>query len=106
MARGTRPIQSFKGRFNFLSNFDESVSIEYENCVYPSVEHAFQAAKTMDPVLRQKIAMAATPSMAKRYGRRVVLRSDWEAIKIDLMKHLLQIKFNDPILRQQLSSLV
>jgi ribA/ribD-fused uncharacterized protein len=94
-------IDSFRGDFAFLSNFLES-PIEFEGDVYPTVEHAFQAAKTCDPEERDKVRVAKTPSSAKKIGRRVKLRSDWEAVKVGIMLDLLRIKFSDPALRQQL----
>lgn len=41
-------ISEFKGESRFLSNFF-AVPIMYEGVEYPSVEHAFQAAKSLDP---------------------------------------------------------
>lgn len=42
-------INSFKGPNRFLSNFYPSI-IEYNNIIYPTVEHFFQAGKTTDIV--------------------------------------------------------
>ena len=41
-------IDSFRGEYGFLSNFNKS-RVEFEGMTYPSVEHAFQAAKNPDP---------------------------------------------------------
>ncbi len=40
-------IREFKGEFRFLSNFFPS-RIYHDGIEYPTVEHAFQAAKTLD----------------------------------------------------------
>lgn len=69
---------------------------------YPSVEHAYQAAKTTVPQERAKIARLATPGEAKRAGRRVTLRPDWDAIKLDVMRGLLLQKFTYPDLGRAL----
>ena len=48
-------ILSFDGEFAFLSNFSPSL-LEYEGLTYPTLEHAFQAAKSLDPARRIEIA--------------------------------------------------
>lgn len=53
-------ICKFDGKFFFLSNFFES-KVEYEGITYPTVEHAFQAAKTLDNDTRKKVAAAGSP---------------------------------------------
>lgn len=68
-------IDSFSGEYDFLSNF-YSQEITYDGIKYPTNEHAFQAAKTLDLAKRQAIAKLATPGQAKRAGRKVLLRSD------------------------------
>ena len=95
-------IDKFDGtEYAFLSNFYSS-PITYEGIVYPTVEHMFQALKSLDQKQRIKIANAATPGQAKRLGRQVALREDWEEVKVDVMRTALQLKFTDPTLRQQL----
>lgn len=91
----------FHGENRFLSNFSYS-DIVYEDQLYPTVEHAFQAAKTLDLQDRYLISMASTPGMAKREGRQVQLRPDWEEIKLEVMAKLLRLKFADPELKQLL----
>jgi predicted NAD-dependent protein-ADP-ribosyltransferase YbiA (DUF1768 family) len=39
-------IVSFDGKYEFLSNF-APVTIHFDGHEYPSVEHAYQAAKTV-----------------------------------------------------------
>lgn len=68
---------------------------------YRSVEHAYQAAKTVGPG-RGKIRVASTPEEAKRLGREVAIRPDWEAVKVDIMLGLLREKFKNPLLRSYL----
>jgi ribA/ribD-fused uncharacterized protein len=52
--------------------------------------------------VRIRIAKAATPGTAKRLGRAVSLRTDWETIKFAVMENLLRQKFANPALRWQL----
>lgn len=97
----TESILYFRDKYYFLSNFYNSLIIE-DGLTYPTMEHYFQAQKTTDRMWRIVISGTATPGIAKRYGRKVELRADWEQIKDKVMyKGLLQ-KFTDPNLRKQL----
>lgn len=99
-------IDSFRDEFRFLSNFWEVlVRLEGDDPPreYPTLEHAFQAAKTLDPVERRTIRMARTPGEAKRLGRCVKLRPGWDDIKLNVMRDLLWFKFTEhPELRSRL----
>jgi ribA/ribD-fused uncharacterized protein len=90
----TAPITEFRGKYRFLSNF-YAARVEWDGVGYPTVEHAFQAAKTTDPQARERIRGAETPGAAKAMGRRVPLRPDWDAVKVDIMRELLFKKFQD-----------
>jgi len=94
-------IDGFNGCFHFLSNFHPS-PVEMDGVVYPTVEHAYQAAKTDVPWIRERMMLAKTPAEAKRMGRTFPIRDDWERVKIDVMFGLLQKKFAAPTLRQWL----
>lgn len=93
-------INSFAGEYRFLSNFYPA-SVMFEGIIYPSVEHAYQAAKTLDLSQRDQI-WSMTAAKAKRFGRKVTLRPDWDEVKIDIMKELLVDKFQHPHLRDWL----
>ena len=100
---GTKQIDSFSGDYRFLSNFYPT-TVELDVVRYLSVEHAYQAAKTLDLEARVPI-LAMTASQAKSYGRKVVLRPDWESVKLDVMVGLLRQKFDParyPILTEKL----
>lgn len=94
-------ISSFSGEYAFLSNFFIS-PITHGRLKYMTVEHAFQASKTKDRVLRKRVAQISTPGKAKRYGRKLPLREDWEQVKIGVMRSLLRKKFRIPALRRLL----
>jgi ribA/ribD-fused uncharacterized protein len=99
---GMTTIDRFTGDHDFLSNFHPS-PIEVDGILYPTVEHAFQAAKTSILEEKQFLAEAATPGSAKRMGRKVQLRSDWEQVKIGIMEDLVRLKFTThPDLRAKL----
>ena len=86
------PIGPFTGPYRFLSNVFP-VQIRFEGMSYPSVEHAFQAAKTTRPDERQYLRGCPTAAAAKQRGRQLSLRPDWEAMKLSVMDHLLRQKF-------------
>ncbi len=96
-------IRSFSGDWGFLSNF-YPCSITYEEIVYPSVEHAYQAAKTLNLQDREKFLYAGvTAGRAKRMGDSLTLRPDWnDDFKVHLMRDLLMQKFYPTILRRKL----
>ena len=94
-------IAIFDNEYAFLSNFYES-PFEVDGITYPTVEHFFQAMKSKDIEGRKKIAAAPTPGKAKRLGRTIELRKDWEEIKVAVMKFGLAQKFRIPELREKL----
>jgi len=96
-------IDSFEGEFRFLSNFYPS-RIKFEDAVYESVEHAFQAAKTLDKAERAEVRAAPSPGKAKRLGRKVTLREDWETVKVPIMRTLVEEKFCNHELMKKLSA--
>src|ERR1700741_3859496 len=71
-------IERFSGKYHFLSNFHPHPIRGARGLVYPTAEAAFQGGKTTTPTERAWIAAAPTPSVAKRRGRLVTLRDDWD----------------------------
>jgi len=94
-------IQSFTMEYSFLSNFYPCL-IEFEGDIYRTLEHAYQAAKTHDPDERIKIREERKTGKAKRMGKRVTIREEWEQIKVKVMRELLKKKFENPQLRKLL----
>ena len=86
------PIVSFTGYYAYLSNFSQA-PVELDGLIYPTVEHAYQAAKTPSVILRKAIRAAPTPAAAKRTGRSLPLRPDWDQVRIPIMDQLLRQKF-------------
>ena len=89
--------------FRWLSNFYRT-EIDYKGRSYPTLEHAYQAAKTLDEAEHEKIRTAPNPAASKKLGRDCTLREDWEEIKISVMEELLRLKFNDSELKEKLLS--
>ena len=88
-------INRFISKHKVLSNF-EPTSVVYENLTFSTVEHAYVAAKTRDKKFHRQIATmpAAQAGLAKKWGRTVELRTDWEKVKLGIMQNLLMQKFD------------
>ena len=95
-------IKGFQGQYRFLSNF-YPCKIEHMGFSFSSVEHAYQASKTRDSNSILKIHNAATPGIAKRLGKKLKIREDWESIKISVMRFLVSQKFSQEPLRSMLT---
>lgn len=93
-------IKSFSGDYRFLSNF-YPVEVVLDGVTYPTVENAYQAAKTLD-LEKRKEFLGVVPGFAKRLGQRLELRPDWNDVKLDIMKRLNEQKYMRPDLRKKL----
>lgn len=94
-------IDRFQGDYYFLSNFF-TAPVTYDGFTYGNNEAAFQAQKCASREERQKFT-EMNPSEAKKCGRSVTLRRDWEQIKVKVMHELVQAKFEqNPLLAERL----
>lgn len=94
-------IDWFSADYSWLSNFHPS-TIVYLGKRYATVEHAYQANKTVIDELSEMIRLAPNPGAAKRMGKVVPIRDDWETFKLTLMKELIHLKFENPLLQSLL----
>ncbi len=101
-------IMCFRGEYFFLSNFYE-VPVTFDGITYQNNEAAFQAQKVAPRagekpfVDRRRDFAMLNPSEAKKLGRKVTLRPDWEDVKIELMKGIVLAKFEqNPDLAEKL----
>lgn len=93
-------IESFDGKYRFLSNFYNS-DITFKNITYRNAEAAFHAQKVFGEDRKQFANL--NPSEAKKLGRRVPLRKDWEEVKDGIMYEIVQAKFEqNPVLTKWL----
>ncbi len=93
-------IDSFSGEYEFLSNFYDH-EIFYDGRRWARNENAYQAAKTDDEVIKSAIWMA-TAAKSKRIGKSIKpLRPNWKMIRIFVMRDLVHIKFDDPMMELQ-----
>jgi ribA/ribD-fused uncharacterized protein len=86
-------VTAFKGRYAFLSNFYPA-TVVFDGITYPSVEPAYQAAKSCDNSIRRKFAKMTSPVEAKREGRKLkVDMKAWERRRLEIMTGLVRDKF-------------
>lgn len=95
-------IEFFTGEYRFLSNFFyPTAMVEMDGLMYPSVEHAYQAAKTLNEALRLRFTNG-TAAEAKKMGRTLPKRPEFEALKVEIMYSLLVKKFEGTDLEARL----
>lgn len=94
-------IKSFRGKYDFLS-IEYPCFIDYDSMRFSSVSRAYHAAKSWDIRHRIGCQLAQSEQEVRRWGKSVKPREDWEKVRIGIMYDLLEIKFKQPKLRQQL----
>lgn len=95
------PVKGFFGPFRWLSNF-HFATINYNGEVYRTNEHAYQAAKHLDPEFRKVIAAYDSPRDAMRAGRSRPERNDWHDVKVQVMYDVNRLKYKQADLRERL----
>jgi len=96
----SEPIRYFRGEYRWLSNF-WSCFVVLDGQTYPSTENAYQAAKTLGHDARVPFR-SCFATKAKRAGRALKIRGDWEEVKLSVMEDLLRQKFATAELRERL----
>ena len=81
----------FRNQFWFLSNMYPH-TIHVNGIEYTCIEAAFQSFKLEDREARRQFS-GINGFEAKKLGRHVQLRPDWNEIKVEVMYRLLKIKF-------------
>jgi ribA/ribD-fused uncharacterized protein len=98
-------ITRFENQNGWLSNFEAAVVI-FDQVLYKTVEHAYQASKFLDPEPRELIRSQRYPGQAKKKARELTnaghLRPDWEEVNMDIMWDLQNQKYTHPHLRRKL----
>ncbi len=89
---GSHGIFEFRGEFRFLSNFYPS-PFTYAGIDWLHVEGAYQAAKAVNIIDAIRISTLVCPVDAKRAGRQIVCRPEWDLVKYDVMLELVTEKF-------------
>lgn len=84
-------IDMFREEYEFLSNFYPA-KMEFEGIAYYNSEAAYQAQKCKNP--KDKILFANMyADEAKKFGRKVEMREDWDEVKVELMTRIVEAKF-------------
>jgi ribA/ribD-fused uncharacterized protein len=94
-AKDAGAILGFSDDHRYLSNF-WFAEVRFDGLRYASVEHAYQAAKTLVLIEREQFRDKITPGVAKRLGRGITMRPDWDAVKLGVMEDLVSQKFARP----------
>lgn len=88
-------IDQFNGEHRFLSNFYPAI-VTINNWQFPTAEHAYQAAKSTDPIVWRQFQHGKqfiTAGQAKSLGRKIQIRPDWDDVKLDIMYEIVNAKF-------------
>lgn len=83
-------------KYGFLSNFYIGGKFDMGDglgAIYRTGEHAFQAYKATTEGDFNRVVTATSPGVSKARGRKVKLRRDWELVKYDVMRAVLNAKF-------------
>lgn len=92
-------IRSFRN--TIFSNFygakpgEIPLMIVYDGAVYPTVEHAYVAAKLTDLALREEVRRLPKPGQVKAFlhERGLTPRLGWDEMKLAVMEDLVRQKF-------------
>lgn len=97
-------ILEFQGENRWLSNFWPA-AVRLDGDSYPSIEHAYQAAKFCVGPDRLPF-LSCTAGQAKRLGRSKPARPEWEYVKVATMRELIAQKYaaGTPLGRRLLST--
>lgn len=94
---------------SFLSNFYNSKGsiFRYENLMFTSAEQAFQYSKAKyfkDATRMEKIYGCSLPIEAKMESHQIknFNPSEWSKVRVDIMKEILTLKFQNSNLKEQL----
>lgn len=101
-------ISGFNGDMDWASNFFEApitfddnkhrlreiyTQFKFDGKEYPTSEHLYQSLKATNESDKELIRTAPTTTMAKKLGRQIMSRMDWDYVKIDAMRLTLYLKF-------------
>ncbi len=94
-------IKEFQGEYRWLSNF-WPVEIEYKGRTFNSVEHAYMSEKNDADIWKNFCENENDPKIVNKMSRIILLRQDWDEIKVEIMQELTHIKYKNFELREKL----
>jgi predicted NAD-dependent protein-ADP-ribosyltransferase YbiA (DUF1768 family) len=89
-------ILGFTNDYKFLSN-DHPCEIMFDGLTYPSVTHAFAAARTDDPEVREQIRNLLDAATVRSFVKRIPETTFFKGHQLEIMTQLLQSKFFDSV---------
>lgn len=85
-------IDAFRNEYAFLSNMHECV-FPWQGLNYLALENAYQAMKCISDADKIQFTQISPPE-AKKLGRKIAMRPDFDGFKYQLMRNLLDVKFD------------
>jgi N-glycosidase YbiA len=88
------PIKFYTSDFYVFNNFSAH-AVEFRGKLYPTSEHAYQAAKCTDPQGQEAIRNARSPLQAKALANetyRAARDPDWASKKVAVLEEILRAK--------------
>lgn len=98
------PVYFYEREFYVFSNFS-SFSIIWNNKLYPTSEHVYHSEKFLDDTMKELIRTTRSAHDALKVSHQFVdqYRSDWNSVKLDIMKEILIAKVEQhPYVRKKL----
>lgn len=86
-------IKEFQGKYRWLSNF-YPVEVILDSITYPSIENAYQSAKSNDNNWKRYCQYEENPSLVKKESRKIDLIDNWNYEKVIIMRSLIEQKFD------------
>ncbi len=87
-------IKEFQGEYRWLSNF-APVKIILDGLDYPSVEHAYMSAKNDSEYWKMFCSdNDNTAGKVKKESKTIIVKENWDDIKLSVMEKCLKQKFN------------
>lgn len=91
---------AFSGVLDFCSNFYYPCPVYLYGLEYASVEHSYQAAKFLDPAIREQFRVVGmTPGQAKKLAKKLTKEGHlwplWLTVNINIMEELVRQKFRN-----------
>lgn len=93
-----------KGVTMGFSNFSShEIYVPDFGITFPTTEAVVSAFKWIDRKYHIALSQTKTPQLARQLGHSCPLREDWKDVKVDLMKYILKLKFDQhPDIRENL----
>lgn len=90
------PIYFYDQWYDVLNNFSAN-AVEIDGVLYPTSEHAYQAAKCTDPNGKVEIIAAKSPLLAKEVSNQKYKAAkdlNWNTKKLSVMESILRAKLD------------